>query len=164
MLRGEDYPTICTAEDMRRLDAVNIGSAIQGTNVLDIMRQVVLETPDHLALKVVNPENPRDVRRTLNYRELWRDICRAALAFRRVADRERVIVSHILPICPEGFITMFGGSGAGGVNPINGFLEDWQIAQIIDAIGSRILVALGPDREFRSLAEGSPRKVAFTVS
>jgi len=53
-------------------------------------------------------------------------------------------VSFMLPLLPEAFITLFGAEAAGIANPVNPLLEPHQIAEILQAANTTILVALGP--------------------
>jgi fatty-acyl-CoA synthase len=54
------------------------------------------------------------------------------------------VVSFMLPLLPEAFITLFGAEAAGVANPINPLLEPHQIAEILEAAKTTVLVALGP--------------------
>ena len=50
----------------------------------------------------------------------------------------------MLPLLPEAFITLFGAEAAGIANPVNPLLEPHQIAEILEAARTSVLVALGP--------------------
>ena len=54
------------------------------------------------------------------------------------------VVSFLLPLLPEAFITLFGAEAAGIANPVNPLLEPHQIAEILEAARTSVLVALGP--------------------
>lgn len=54
------------------------------------------------------------------------------------------VVSFLLPLLPEAFITLFGAEAAGIANPVNPLLEPHQIAEILEAANTTVLVALGP--------------------
>jgi fatty-acyl-CoA synthase len=54
------------------------------------------------------------------------------------------VVSFLLPLLPEAFITLFGAEAAGIANPVNPLLEPHQIAEILLAARTSVLVALGP--------------------
>ena len=54
------------------------------------------------------------------------------------------VVSLLLPLLPEAFITLFGAEAAGIANPVNPLLEPHQIAEILEAARTSVLVALGP--------------------
>ena len=53
-------------------------------------------------------------------------------------------VSFMLPLLPQSFFTLFGAEVVGIANPVNPLLEPGQIAEILRAAGTRVLVALGP--------------------
>ena len=54
------------------------------------------------------------------------------------------VVSFLLPLMPQSFFTLFGAEAAGIANPVNPLLEAHQIAEILEAAGTKVLVALGP--------------------
>ena len=62
----------------------------------------------------------------------------------RSASATDDVVSFMLPLLPEAFITLFGAEAAGIANPVNPLLEPHQIAEILEAAGTTVLVALGP--------------------
>jgi len=55
-----------------------------------------------------------------------------------------LLVVLLLPLLPEAFMTLFGAEAAGIANPVNPLLEPDQIAEILEAANTTILVALGP--------------------
>ncbi len=54
------------------------------------------------------------------------------------------VVSFLLPLLPDAFVTLFGAEAAGIANPVNPLLEPHQIAEILEAARTTVLVALGP--------------------
>ncbi|GAB3847261.1 acyl-CoA synthetase [Hymenobacter terrigena] len=52
------------------------------------------------------------------------------------------VVSYLLPNLPETHFTLWGGQAAGIVNPLNPLLEPAQIAEILNAAGTKVLVTL----------------------
>ena len=53
-------------------------------------------------------------------------------------------VSILLPLIPQNYFAVFGAEAAGIVNPVNSFLEPGQIAEILKAAKTKVLIALGP--------------------
>jgi fatty-acyl-CoA synthase len=53
-------------------------------------------------------------------------------------------VSFLLPLLPQSLFVLFGAEAAGIANPVNPLLEPYQIAEILKAAGTKVLVALGP--------------------
>jgi fatty-acyl-CoA synthase len=54
------------------------------------------------------------------------------------------VVSFLLPLVPDAFVTLFAAEAAGIANPVNPLLEPHQIAEILEAANTKVLVALGP--------------------
>ena len=52
------------------------------------------------------------------------------------------VVSYLLPNLPETHFTLWGGQAAGIVNPLNPLLEPSQLAEILNAAGTKVLVTL----------------------
>jgi len=50
----------------------------------------------------------------------------------------------MLPLLPDAFVTLFAAEAAGIANPVNPLLEPHQIAEILEAAQTKVLVALGP--------------------
>src|SRR5437773_7257361 len=50
----------------------------------------------------------------------------------------------MLPLLPQSYMVLFGAEAAGIVNPVNPMLEVGQIAEILKAAGTKVLVTLGP--------------------
>jgi fatty-acyl-CoA synthase len=54
------------------------------------------------------------------------------------------VVSFLLPLLPQSFFALFGAQAAGIANPVNPLLSAGQIAEILRAANTKVLVALGP--------------------
>jgi fatty-acyl-CoA synthase len=54
------------------------------------------------------------------------------------------VVSLLLPLLPQSFCALFGAEAAGIANPVNPLLEAGQIADILRAAKTKVLIALGP--------------------
>ena len=64
------------------------------------------------------------------------------------------VVSFMLPLMPEAFMTLFGAEAAGIANPVNPLLEPHQIAEILKAARTTRAGRSRPDARNRHLAEG----------
>ncbi len=54
------------------------------------------------------------------------------------------VVSLLLPLVPQSFLALYGAQTVGVANPVNPMLSAAQLADILRAAGTRVLVALGP--------------------
>ena len=78
----------------------------------------------------------------VTYRELMANITRTANLFHDLGVGPQDVVSYLLPNLPQTHYVLWGGEAAGIVNPINPLLEPATIAEICQAAGTKILVAL----------------------
>ena len=71
-------------------------------------------------------------------------VTQAANMFHALGVGKDDVVSFLLPLLPDAFVTLFGAEAAGIANPVNPLLEPHQIAEILEAARTTVLVALGP--------------------
>ena len=100
--------------------------------------------PDAPALQFLAKAEPTDTPVVISYRDFIARVTQAANMFHALGVGERDVVSFLLPLLPEAFVTLFGAEAAGIANPVNPLLEPHQIAEILEAAGTTVLVALGP--------------------
>ncbi len=85
-------------------------------------------------------KNPRSI----SYKNLAEELTATANLFRKFGIEKDDVVSFVLPNSLETVYTFFGGEVAGIVNPINPLLEPSQIAEIMNAVKTKVLVTLAP--------------------
>jgi fatty-acyl-CoA synthase len=79
-----------------------------------------------------------------SYRDLIYQVNQAANAFHYLGVTRKKPVAFLLPSIPYAYFTLFGSETVGQVCPINYLLQAEHIAELIQASGSTVLVALGP--------------------
>ncbi len=102
------------------------------------------DRPEATAITFLATGDPSEEPLRITYRQLIGRITQAANLFRALGVGPDNVVSFLLPHLPQTHYTMWGGGAAGIVNPINFLLQPDQIADIMNAARSRVLVALGP--------------------
>ena len=80
----------------------------------------------------------------ISYGQLVARVTQAANMFHALGVGASDVVSFLLPLLPQSFFTLFGAEATGIANPVNPLLEAHQIAEILEAAGTKVLVALGP--------------------
>jgi fatty-acyl-CoA synthase len=80
----------------------------------------------------------------VTYRDFLGNVTRAANMFHALGVGPQDVVTLLLPLLPQSFYTLFGGEAAGIANPVNPLLEPAQIAEILRAADTRVLVTVGP--------------------
>ena len=98
----------------------------------------------HLAARVIRGKQCAEPYRELSYRDLTRKVTQAANLLHANGVREGDVVSLLLPNLIETVYLTFGAEAAGVVNPVNPLLEPEIIKSILNAAGTKVLIALGP--------------------
>ncbi|WP_133648723.1 acyl-CoA synthetase [Paraburkholderia flava] len=107
-----------------------------------IARQAA-NAPMATAITFVPTGDPDDGEQRYTYAMLLARITQVANALHGLGVQRGDVVSYMLPNLPETHFTLWGAEAVGIVNPINPFLEVDHIAGILNAAGTRVLVALG---------------------
>ncbi len=141
---GSDYPSFTTAADIRAFEQIPYADRIAAHSTFEALRRGAAVNPDALALQFLPNADPADMALAISYRELVARVAQAANMFHALGVGPGDVVSLLLPLIPEAFIALFGAETAGIANPVNPLLEPHQIAEILDAARTKVLVALGP--------------------
>lgn len=137
----------------RTLDAIE---ALQGRPYDDFLPQgTVWEALDHAAdrwprqpaLTYITAAELAAAPLRWTYPELREQVVRAANVFHALADGRAPRVAMLLPNIPQAWFTLLGAETAGVVCPINYLLGAEHVAELVEATGANILVALGPHAE-----------------
>ena len=100
--------------------------------------------PDAPAIQYLSNADPADKPIVISHRDFFARVTQAGNMFHALGVASDDVVSLLLPLLPEAFITLFGAEAAGIANPVNPLLEPHQIAEILEAARTSVLVALGP--------------------
>ncbi|WP_316214745.1 acyl-CoA synthetase [Bradyrhizobium sp. SZCCHNR2035] len=141
---GSDYPNFATAADIRAFEQVPYAERIAAQSTFDAIKCGAAANLDAPAIQFLANADPADTPLVVTYRDLVAKVTQAANMFHALGVGPGDVVSFMLPLLPEAFITLFGAEAAGIANPVNPLLEPHQIAEILDAARTKVLVALGP--------------------
>ena len=143
-LIGGGYPTFATEADVRAFEQVPYADRIAAQSTYDAIKFGAAKNPDAPAIQFLPNADPADTPIVISYRDFVARVTQAANMFNALGATGNDVVSFLLPLLPEAFITLFGAEAAGIANPVNPLLEPHQIAEILQAANTTILVALGP--------------------
>jgi fatty-acyl-CoA synthase len=141
---GRHYPSFATTADIRAFEQIPYTDRIAAQSTFEALRRGAAVNPDALAIQFLPNADPADAALVISYRELVARVAQAANMFHALGVGPGDVVSFLLPLIPEAFITLLGAETAGIANPVNPLLEPHQIAEILDAARTKVLVALGP--------------------
>jgi fatty-acyl-CoA synthase len=138
-----DYPIATLADVIRFENEKPFEQRYDARSVYDVFVKNAARHPDHTALTMVMTGEDDDKPRLVSYRQLLEGITRAANLFTSIGGSAPG-VAYILPSLVETHFTLWGAETAGYAVPINFLLQAQNIAELIQASGASILVALGP--------------------
>jgi fatty-acyl-CoA synthase len=143
-LIGSDYPSFATDADIRAFEQIPYAERIAAASTYDALKLGASYDPDAPALQFLPNADPSDKPIVISHRDFLARATQAANAFHALGVNAGDVVSFLLPLLPEAFITLFGAEAAGIANPVNPLLEPHQLQEILEAARTKVLVALAP--------------------
>ena len=128
--------------DIEAFEKVPIEERMQAFNTYDLLQKGAAINPDAAAISFFLAGDRYDQPMRVTYRELMANITKTANLLHDLALGPRDVVSYLLPNLPQTHYVLWGGEATGIVNPINPLLEPATIAEICQAAGTKVLVAL----------------------
>lgn len=136
---------------------------VPANSAYELIGQVARRFPHKPALQYLPNGLPDDVPLTTSYGELFRRMTRTANLLHHFGIGPADTVSVLLPNLPQMHDLLWGGGATGVAAPINPLLRPSQIAEIVRAAGSRVLVTTGPGTEFWDKAKAALQLVGYPV-
>lgn len=141
---GNDYPDFATDAEVRAFEQVPYADRVAAESTYDAIRLGAERNPDGAAIQFLQNADPADTPVMVTYRDFVARVTQAANMFHALGVEKGDVVSFMLPLVPDAFVTLLGAEAAGIANPVNPLLEPHQIAEILEAANTKVLVALGP--------------------
>jgi fatty-acyl-CoA synthase len=138
---------IRSREDVQRISQAPYGDYMPHGHVYDALAAAASAHGERRALTFIPSADLAEAARSWTYGELLAEIRRAAKLFTSLVPGEVPRVAMLLPAIPEAYFTLWGAESAGVVCPVNYLLDEAHIAELVNASGANILVALGPHAE-----------------
>jgi fatty-acyl-CoA synthase len=140
---GESFPSLASAADIGAFERVPYVERIAAASTFDAIKLGAAYNPDAPAIQFLPNASREDTPMVITHRQFVARVTQAANMFHALGVGPSDVVSFLLPLLPESFLTLFGAEAAGIANPVNPLLEARQIAEILEAAGTKVLVALG---------------------
>jgi fatty-acyl-CoA synthase len=141
---GSEYPSFATDSEVRAFEQTPYADRIAAQSTYDALKLGAAHNPDAPALQFLANADPADAPVVITYRDFLARVTQAANMFGALGVGKDDVVSFMLPLVPDAFVTLFAAEAAGIANPVNPLLEPHQIAEILEAANTKVLVALGP--------------------
>ncbi|MFO1116697.1 MAG: acyl-CoA synthetase [Beijerinckiaceae bacterium] len=143
-LVGKDFPVFATAADVAAFEKTPYAERIAAASTYDAIRIGASVDPNAPAIQFIANASPDDTPIVITHGQFVARVTQTANALHELGVGPNDVVSFMLPLIPQAFFTLFGAEAAGICNPVNPLLEPHQIAEILEAANTKVLVALGP--------------------
>jgi fatty-acyl-CoA synthase len=143
-LIGEDWPDLGTEAALRAFEAVPYAKRIAAHSTYDALRLGAAHDPGAAALQYLSSGDADETPLTISYAQFLGRVTQTGNMLAGLGVGPGDVVSFLLPLLPQSFFTLFGAEAVGIANPVNPLLEPGQIAEILRAADTRVLVTLGP--------------------
>ncbi|MGY3650589.1 acyl-coenzyme A synthetase/AMP-(fatty) acid ligase [Bradyrhizobium sp. LM4.3] len=137
-LIGSDYPDLATDAEVRAFEQVPYADRVAAESTYDAIRLGAARNPDEPAIQFLQNADPADTPVVVTYRDFIARVTQAANMFHALGVEKGDVISFMLPLVPDAFVTLFGAEAAGIANPVNPLLEPHQIAEILEAANTKI--------------------------
>ena len=141
---GEEFPSFATDAELKAFEAVPYAERIAAQSTYAALQLGAAHSPSTPALQFLQKADPDETPLTITYAQFIARVTQTANMLADLGIGPGDVVSFLLPLVPQSFYTLYGAEAAGIANPVNPLLEPAQIAEILRAANTKVLVALGP--------------------
>ncbi len=134
---------ITNYEELLDYEQTPLDQRLNAFNTYDLIKHGASLDPDALAISYVQSGEKFADPVQINYKSLMSNINRSANLFSDLGIGPHDVVSYLLPAIPQAHYIFWGVEAVGIINPINPMLEADTLRDILQAAGTKVLVALG---------------------
>ena len=143
-LIGAELPLLRTAAELAAFEATPYAERIAAQSTYEALQLGAAHDPGAAAIQFLRQADPDETPLTISYAQFMARVTQSANLFDDLGVGATDVVSLLLPLLPQSFFTLFGAQAAGIANPVNPLLSAAQIAEILRAANTKVLVVLGP--------------------
>ncbi len=140
---GAQRPSLRTGAELAAFEATPYAERIKAQSTYEALQLGAALDPDAAAIRFLTKADPDETPLTVSHAQFIARVTQAANLFHHLGIGANDVVSLLLPLVPQAFFALFGAQAAGVANPVNPLLSATQIAEILRAAGTKVLVALG---------------------
>ena len=146
---------LASQSDIEAIEAAGFGAYQPYETVLEALEHVAAIHGARPAITWLPSADPADAATVWTYAQLLHRVRQTANLLRELGVDDDHAVAFLLPAIPAAYLALLGGETAGRVCPINYLLDTDHIAELIDAAGARVLIALAPCMELDIAAKAA---------
>ena len=141
---GSGFAPLRTAADVAAVEAVPLEQRLEPASTYAAIQMGAAWQPDAPAIQFLPHADPTEAAVVISHAQFLARVTQSANLFHQLGVGPTDVVSLLLPLVPQNFYALFGAEAAGIANPVNPLLEPHQLAEILQAAGTKVVVALGP--------------------
>jgi fatty-acyl-CoA synthase len=143
-LIGTELPLLGSGAEVRAFEATPYAERIAAQSTYEALQIGAAHDPGAPAIQFLSKADPDETPVTVSYAQFIARVTQSANLFHDLGVGPNEVVSLLMPLLPQTFFALFGAQAAGIANPVNPLLSAAQIAEILRAANTKVLVALGP--------------------
>ena len=143
-LIGAELPALRTVADLHAFEATPYAERIAAQSTYEALQLGAAHDPAAAAIRFLRQADPDETPLSVTYAQFMARVTQSANLFNDLGIGPGDVVSLLLPLLPQSFFALFGAQAAGIANPVNPLLSAAQIAEILRAANTKVLVVLGP--------------------
>jgi len=141
---GSDMPPLRSADDVRAFEVTPYADRMAAQSTYEALQLGAACNPNAPAIQFLPKADAEQDPVVISHAQFIARVTQAANLFHELGVGPNDVVSFLLPLVPQSFYGLFGAQAAGIANPVNPLLSPAQIAEILRAADTKVLVALGP--------------------
>lgn len=135
---------VATLADIKTIERKPLAKRNLPRNTYQALQRGASINPNRIALRFFLQGEDYGDQMFYTYQDLIDLVNQAANMFNDLGVNQNDVVSMILPNIPQSLFTIWGAEVAGIVNPIDPRLEAAEMAAIMNAAGTKVLVTMAP--------------------
>lgn len=100
---------------------------------------------NHNAIRFLQSVSPEIVDQTITYDALFQQVNQSARLLQKLMNGKRGVVSILAPNIPQNHALLWAAESIGIANPLNPLLSEDALCGLMEAAGTDVIVALGPN-------------------
>jgi fatty-acyl-CoA synthase len=141
---GSTLPAFKTAQDVLAFEATPYAERVAVNSTYAALQAGAAVNPNAPAIQFLAQPDPDACPQVLTHEQFMFRVTQAANMFHALGVGPNDVVSFLLPLLPQSFITLFGAQAVGIANPVNPLLAPHQLLEILRAAHTKVLVVMGP--------------------
>ncbi|WP_350296649.1 AMP-binding protein, partial [Limnohabitans sp. Rim8] len=141
---GASLPRFRSDDDVVDFEALPYSQRIGAQSTYAALQAGASLDPQSPAIHFLPKANADQEPVVISHADFMARVTQAANLFHDLGIGPQDVVSFLLPLLPQSFYALFGAQAVGIANPVNPLLAPHQLAEILRAAKTKVLVVLGP--------------------